>query len=64
MKFQATLFNGETEVIEGRNRQDAISKARLNGDNSWMLISCNKLVKLTKNLHDVVREAVGLKKAA
>lgn len=64
MQFQATLFDGKKELLEGTDKQDALTKAKLVGDNKWMLFSCEPLIKITRNLNDVVMESLGLKKGA
>jgi hypothetical protein len=42
LNFNVILFNGATETIKGRNREQALHNANLSGDNKWMVVECKQ----------------------
>jgi hypothetical protein len=47
-KYAITLFNDTVEVVEADSHREALKKARLDGDNRWMVVNCAIALKVTR----------------
>lgn len=45
MKFAIILFDGNTEVVEARSQKKALEKAKLDGENKWMVTDVSIAMK-------------------